>query len=249
MRLLMAEILGKATGCSGGRGGSMHLISPSAGVAGTVPLVAATISLAMGAALSFKLRGQRRVSVSFFGDGAVEEGTTHETMNWAAAHQLPILFVCENNFFASHLSLLERRAKDNLVELAQAHGMFGARVDGNDALAVRAATMEAVERARGGAGPTFMEARTYRWRGHVGPSMDSDVGVQRSREVIEWMKKDPVAKIRQQLIEVGMTSSGLDDIAREAQSEVEDAVEFARESPYPDASELLDHVYAIGEQS
>ena len=186
---MFAEILGRATGCSGGRGGSMHLFAPDVGILGTVPLVAATVPLAVGAALASKLRRERAVAVSFFGDGAMEEGGTQESLNMAALYRLPVVFVCENNFYASHLGLLERRAADNIVDLAAAHGLAGERVDGNDVEAVHRAAARAVARARSGDGPTMLECRTYRWRGHVGPSWDMDVGVKRKDELQEWLPR------------------------------------------------------------
>lgn len=243
---MMAELYGKATGCSKGRGGSMHLVAPDAGILGTVPLVAATIPLAVGAALASKLRGDRRVSVSFFGDGATEEGHFHESVNLAALYRLPVIFVCENNFYASHMSLLERRTKDNIVQAAEAHGVSGVRTDGNDVLAVYRAAAEAVERARSGEGPTLIECRTYRWRGHVGPSWDMDVGVKRKDELKDWLPKDPVARARRRLQEWGVSSDTLERLEQEIRDNVEGAVAFARNSPYPDSSELHRYVYTSG---
>src|SRR5205823_7507370 len=136
LKELIAEIYGKATGCSKGRGGSMHLVAPEVGILGTVPLVAATIPLAVGTALASKLRGDDRVSVSFFGDGATEEGHFHESLNLAAVYRLPVLFVCENNLYSSHMHLLERRACDNVDRAGEAHGLPSVRVDGNGVVAV-----------------------------------------------------------------------------------------------------------------
>lgn len=243
LKTMMAEIFGKATGCSKGRGGSMHVIAPEVGILGTVPLVAATIPLAVGAGLASKLRGERRVSVSFLGDGAVEEGHFHESMNLAALYKLPVIFVCENNLYASHMSLAERRAEDNIVEAAQAHGMPGLRLDGNDVLAIYQAAAEAVTRARNDMGPTLLECRTYRWRGHVGPSWDMDVGVKRKDELKEWFPKDPIQRLRARLSARGVSNHEFDHIAQSIRGEVEAAVAFARESPYPDASDLFGHVF------
>ncbi len=248
MEKLMNELYGKATGCSRGRGGSMHLVAPEVRILGTVPIVAATIPIAVGAAMASQLRGDGRVSVSFFGDGAMEEGTFHESMNLAASRGLPVIFVCENNFYSSHLHLLERRAKDNLAQSAEAHGMHGQRVDGNDAIAVYQASMEAVERARRGAGPTFLECRTYRWRGHVGPAMDMDVGVKRKDELKEWLDRDPIPRLRAWLLDRGTELKDLDTEVQEANKEVEDAIAGARAAPYPDTGELGWYVFkAAGE--
>lgn len=243
LRAMMAEIFGKATGCSRGRGGSMHLVQPDIGIYGTVPLVAATIPLAVGAGLASQLRGDKRVAVAFFGDGATEEGHFHESMNLAALYKLPVVFVCENNFYASHMALAERRADDNIVKAAETHGMPGLRLDGNDVIAVYEAAKEAVPRARDGHGPTLLECRTYRWRGHVGPSWDMDVGVRRKDELKDWLPRDPVKRLREYLLGMGLAHLTFDEMEREVRGEVEAAVEFARESPYPDSSDLLAHLF------
>jgi len=221
----------------------MHLIDPEAGVLGTVPLVGATISLAVGSALASKLQGDGKVTVSFFGDGAVEEGTFHESMNLAAHRKLPIVFVCENNFYSSHLHLDERRARDNIVEIGGAHGMPGERVDGNDVTEVYSAAAKAVDQARRGAGPTFLECRTYRWRGHVGASLDMDVGVKRKDELAEWLKRDPLVRTERALTSLGMDPAELETIRGAANEEVAEAIRVARGLPPPDPTELLSYVY------
>ena len=243
LRAMMAELHGKATGCSKGRGGSMHLVAPEVGVLGTVPLVAATIPMAVGAALATKLRRDARVSVSFFGDGATEEGHFHESLNLAAVYRLPVLFVCENNLYSSHMQLLERRACDNIDRAGEAHGLPGVRIDGNDVVAVYRAAAMAVERARQGEGPALLECRTYRWRGHVGASWDMDVGVKRKDEFKDWLSKDPIARAGQQLRALGAEELELDRVMHDVRREVDEAVTFARESPYPAVSGLLEHVY------
>lgn len=240
MKLLMAEMYGKATGCSKGRGGSMHLLATEVGLMGTVPIVSATIPLAVGAGLAAKIRRENRVSVSFFGDGTMEEGTFHESMNMAAVYKLPVLFVCENNLYSSHMPLLERRVKDNLVQAAETHGMPGVRLDGNDVEVVYEASRQAVEGARVGRGPTFLECRTYRWRGHVGSSWDMDVGVKRKDELKDWLPKDPIAKLRKA---IGESDAYFDRIEEQIRREIEESLTFAKNSPFPDPSELLQHVY------
>ena len=240
---LLAEILGKTTGCSTGRGGSMHLIDTAVGVMGTVPLVGATIPLAAGAAWASKLRGDGRVAVAFFGDGATEEGHFHESLNLASLFRLPVLFVCENNFYSTHMPLAERRPKDNIVQSADLHGMPGVRVDGNDVMEVYESARAAVKRARDGQGPTLLECRTYRWRGHVGPAWDLDVGEQRRRELEEWLPKDPLPRLRRRIVEAGGRLDEFDTMEQEVRADIEAAVRFARDSPTPDPSELLQHVY------
>ncbi len=201
---LFAEVLLKVTGCSGGRGGSMHLLAREAGVLGTVPIVAATVPLAAGAAFAYKMRGEETVAVSFFGDGTMEEGPVHESMNLAALYRLPLLFVCENNLYSSHLHWSERRAADNIYRAGELHSIPGERVDGNDVEAVYQSARQAVERARRGAGPSFIECRTFRWRGHVGASYDLDVGVERRGELADWIGRDPIARVADQLAEAGV---------------------------------------------
>ena len=249
MRAMMAEILGRATGCSKGRGGSMHLFAPEVGVLGTVPLVAATIPLAVGAGLASKLRGDGRVSVAFFGDGATEEGHFHESLNLAALHRLPVIFVCENNFYASHMQLLKRRAKDNIPVSGKAHGMPGIRVDGNDVVSVYIAAAEAAGMARSGEGPTLIECRTYRWRGHVGPSWDMDVGVKRKNELRDWLPKDPVAQLRKRMIHQDIDQSALSRYEQRARAEVEDALAFGQQSPYPDPSQMMNYVFGSASEN
>lgn len=243
LRALMAELYGKATGCARGRGGSMHLVAPAVGILGTVPLVGATIPLAVGAALAARLRGDGRVSVAFFGDGATEEGHFHESLNLAALHRLPVLFVCENNLYASHMTLPERRPQDNIVEAARLYGIPGIRVDGNDVAEVYQAAAEAVERAREGEGPCLIECRTYRWRGHVGPGWDLDVGANRRTELEKWMARDPISRVRRTLVDLGVPEEDFTAALASAREEVEQAVAYAQQSPYPPANEVLDHVF------
>jgi pyruvate dehydrogenase E1 component alpha subunit len=243
LNAMIAEIFGRKTGCCEGRGGSMHLFAAEQGILGTVPLVAATIPLAAGAAMAAKLRHDGRVSVAFFGDGAMEEGHCHETLNMAALYKLPMVFVCENNLYASHMGLLERRAQDNIQSAADAHGLPGVRLDGNDAIAVYGAAAEAVARARSGDGPTLLECRTFRWRGHVGPSWDIDVGVKRRDELKDWLWRDPIPRLRRWLVERGCRTEELDAIDDRVRNDVQTAIESARIAPFPDAADLLRHVF------
>ena len=243
LRAMLAEIFGKATGCSRGRGGSMHLFAGDVGLLGTVPLVTATVPLAVGAALASRLRDDGLVSVAFFGDGAMEEGHFHESLNMAALYRLPVIFVCENNFYASHLQLLERRVADNLAQAAQFHGAVGVRVDGNDVVAVYESATEAVARAREGEGPTLIECRTYRWRGHVGPSTNEDVGLKRKDELKEWLPRDPIRRARERLQAGGATHEYFEEVDERVRIEVNEAVAYARESPVPPESDLGRHVF------
>ena len=249
LRALIAELYGKATGCAQGRGGSMHLIAQDVGILGTVPLVAATIPLAVGSALASKLRHDRRVSVAFFGDGAMEEGHCHESLNLAALYRLPLVFVCENNLYASHLGLLERRAHDRLEKFGDAHGVAALRVDGNAVESVYLHACDAVARARSGRGPTLLVCDTYRWRGHVGAAWDMDVGVKRRDELQQWLERDPVASLAHRLHELGIPDG---DVAQERTlivQEIEDAVRFARDSPSPEPRDVPAHVFTPGRRA
>ncbi len=240
LEALFAEILGKTTGCSGGRGGSMHLLAEEQGILGTVPIVAGTVPLAVGAAMAYKMRKEARVAVAFFGDGTVEEGHVHESMNLAALYRLPVVFICENNLYSSHQHWTERRVADNLDRAGEFHSIPGGRVDGNDVEIVHGAAGAAVARARGGHGPSFLECRTFRWRGHVGASFDLDVGVKRREELPEWIARDPLARIEERMREAGCYE--FDD--RAVREEVEVALEGARAAPFASAERVLDHVFA-----
>jgi len=192
---LLAEILGKDSGCSRGMGGSMHLRDVAHNFWGSVPIVSATIPIAVGAGLAAQMDGGDALAVSFFGDGATEEGVSHESMNLASVKKLPVVFVCENNLFSSHLHISLRQPADSTCRFAEAHCVPWRRVDGNDVVAVAAAMAEAADHARAGEGPFFIEAVTYRWRGHVGPSEDIDVGVKRKDDLALWKKRDPIARL------------------------------------------------------
>ena len=187
----------------------MHLLAPEQGILGTVPIVAGTVPLAAGAAMAYKLRNEPNVALAFFGDGTLEEGHVHESMNLAALYRLPVIFLCENNLYSSHMHWSERRIPDNLDQAGEFHSAPGQRVDGNDVEAVFDAMVIAVARARSGEGPSFLECRTFRWRGHVGASSDVDVGVQRRGE-LAWLESDPIARVEERLREAsgGSTRRG-----------------------------------------
>jgi pyruvate dehydrogenase E1 component alpha subunit len=239
---MFAEILGKETGCSRGRGGSMHLIAQEQGILGTVPIVAATVPLAVGAAMAYKMRREERVAVAFFGDGTLEEGHVHESLNLAALYRLPVIFVCENNLYASHMHWSQRRVADNLHQAGSFHSVPGERLDGNDVTAVWQAAHRAVQLARRGGGPTLLECRTFRWRGHVGASFDLDVGVQRRGELSAWLVQDPIARVEQELGASGEMNRAADAI----QLEIEQALDSARRAPDPSPSRVREHVFVKG---
>lgn len=243
LKALMAEIYCRVDGCSKGRGGSMHIIAQEVGLLGTVPMVAGTIPVGVGAGLSAKLRGSGQVSVTFFGDSATEEGVFHEAVNFAALHRLPVLFVCENNAFSSHLRLHRRRPIEDIASLVAPYGIPSKRLDGNDVLVVHDAAAEAVRRARFGQGPSFLEFVTHRWRGHVGPNYDLDVGIRDEGEVESWMARCPIRNLEAKLAAQGVPASRFEAIWEEAKQEVEDAVVFARASPSPAPESVHDHVF------
>jgi len=243
---LIAEVLGKAVGTSRGMGGSMHLFGRDFGFHGSVPIVGATIPIAVGAGLAAKLDGGDSIAVAFFGDGATEEGVFHESMNLAVVYGLPVLFVCENNLFSSHLDIEYRQPSDRIGRYAEAHRMGSLTVDGNDLLAVEAAADELVGAARRGAGPALLEAVTYRFRGHVGPNEDIDVGVHRRMEDVQaWKRRCPIRRLQDGLVAAGIaTTAGLAALDQEVAAEVAEAVVLARRAGYPEPSALLDLVYA-----
>ncbi len=236
MKGLMAELFGKKTGCSGGWGGSMHLIDPQKGFMGTTAIVAGQIPLAVGAALSFQMRGQKKVAVVFFGDGACEEGVWHESLNFASLKKLPVVFVCENNLYAVKARLADRQAKDNIFERAKNYGLPGVRVDGNDVVEVFETARQAVERARKGQGPSLIEARTYRWRQHCENTFfDQDILEGRpKKEYAEWLKRCPVKSFEKRLLKAGIIKkSEIADMKEGLGREINQAVVFAGKSPWP----------------
>ena len=243
---LFAEVLGRATGCSFGRGGSMHIFGEDIGFYGSVPIVSATIPIALGAALAAQKDGQGALAVSYFGDGSAEEGVFHESLNLAALWSLPILFVCENNLYSSHLDIKLRQPSDTIARFAQANGIPFHIVDGNDVVTVAATARELIERARCGEGPGFLEAVTYRWRGHVGPKEDIDVGLRRKEDDLKaWKKRDPIERLVKALVARGdINWDDFDDMVSERRAEVRAALKRARAAPYPDPGTLVDYVYA-----
>jgi len=242
---LMSEVLGKVDGCSKGMGGSMHLFDDSIGFCGSVPIVGATIPIAAGAALAIKMSKKNSLAVSYFGDGATEEGVFHETLNIAATFKLPILFVCENNLFSSHLDIGLRQPNDMVSRFAVSHDMDSIVVDGNDVGAVASCSQSLIEKIRAGGGPAFIECVTYRWRGHVGPNEDIDVGVRRKPEdLISWKNRDPISRLRLAILNNKMGDiKDLTDIENEIELKIKASLERANRAPYPSDENLLGMVY------
>ena len=238
---MMAELLGKKTGYCKGKGGSMHVADASVGILGATAVVGSGIPIAVGAGLSCKLRKTDQVVGCFFGDGASNQGTFHEALNMAALWKLPVIFVCENNLYAMGTRISRAAAIKNLADRAGAYGMLGVAVDGNDVVAVYKAAKEAVERARNGDGPTLIECKTYRHKGH---SRFDPAKYRPSEEVREWMKKDPILRFRKKLIEEGiLTEEEADQIDERITKAAKAAARFALESPYPEPEEALEDVF------
>jgi acetoin:2,6-dichlorophenolindophenol oxidoreductase subunit alpha len=242
---LFAEVLGKADGASRGMGGSMHLCAHSVGFHGSVPLVGATIPIAVGAALAAMMQGSGDVGVAYFGDGATEEGVLHESLNLASLYRLPVLFVCENNLFSSHLDIGLRQPSDRIARFAEAHRVAACTIDGNDILAVSRAAQGLLARARAGAGPGFLEAVTYRHRGHVGWMDDIDVGVRRKMEdLVVWKKRDPIQRLEGAMVRAEIVSrEQLAEGQAALQARIQSACERAIAAPYPPVSTLLRSVF------
>jgi TPP-dependent pyruvate/acetoin dehydrogenase alpha subunit len=244
---LIAEVYGKETGCSRGRGGSMHIISSEIGMLGSAPIVAGTIPLALGAALASKIRKEKKVTVSFFGDGAAGEGVLYESLNFAALRRLPIIFACENNFYSTHMPIRECRPKNNIFEIGKPFCIESYRVDGNDVLKVYEVSKKAVGQCRKGQGPVLIEFITYRLRGHVGPD-DNIQGTHtdiRSKEEVEaWRKKDTIRRFEAFLIKNRiLKKEDLRTINQEVEEEVKEAHRYAQMSPYPNPNDLTKYVF------
>ncbi|MDP6403128.1 MAG: thiamine pyrophosphate-dependent dehydrogenase E1 component subunit alpha [SAR202 cluster bacterium] len=242
----MAELLGKSTGYCKGKGGSMHLADFSIGILGESGIVASALPVAVGAGLGSKMQGTDRVVVSFFGDGASNQGACHEAMNLASIWNLPVIFLCENNQYAVTTSFKESVAVENISDRASAYNMPGVLVDGQDALAMYEATKAAVARARAGDGPSLIEGRTYRYEDH-------SEGLQRivrdpyrtDEEIEEWRKRDPIELHKTALVGQGVASQQeIDAVQAEVAAAIEEALEFARQSPYPEPEELTEDLYA-----
>ncbi len=240
----MAELMGKASGFCRGRGGSMHIYDKNVGVLGSYGIVGAGIPIATGVAYSYKLQGIKQVVVSFFGDGAVNHGTFHESLNMASLWGLPVIFCCENNGWAQFSAQAQTTKVTNIASKAKAYDIPSVRVDGDDVLAVYEAAKKAVERARKGEGPTFLECLTHRWYGHyVGDSQT----YRTPEELNECRQFDPIPRLEAYLIEQNILSpDSAKEIRNKVKAEIEEAVQFAEQSPLPEAKEALEYVYFEG---
>lgn len=241
---MFAELLGKAGGYNRGKGGSMHIVDMRLGILGANGIVAGGLGIAAGAALSAKVRHEDRVSVAFFGDGALNEGLFYETANIASLWKLPVVYVMENNAYGEYTST-ERSTAGSGPARAQAMEIPAMSVDGNDIFAVYNAARWAIDRARAGNGPAFIECHTYRWRGHHMGDQGDTYGYRSQAEIESWTKKDPIPRFAQRLLTEGLIdAAALVAIDSDVQQQITDAVEFAKQAPFPDPSEVYEHVYA-----
>ncbi|MBI5447021.1 MAG: thiamine pyrophosphate-dependent dehydrogenase E1 component subunit alpha [Deltaproteobacteria bacterium] len=246
LKPMMAELHGKATGCCRGKGGSMHLVDLSSGFLGATPIVGSSIPIAVGAAFGTVMRGEDRVTAVFFGDGATEEGTFCESLNFAALKRLPVVFVCENNHFSVYSPLSVRQPEGHrIATVARGHGVEAFQGDGNDAVEVHDLARRAVEKARSGGGPTFLEFETYRWREHCGPNFDDDLGYRGKADADRWRCRCPVDRLRSELLAAGeATAEEVEAMEARIRAEVEEAVAFAAESPFPSEDTLVEDLFA-----
>ena len=240
---MMAEVMGKATGYCRGKGGSMHIADMSLGILGANGIVGGGFGIATGAGLSIKFQKSKQVSICFFGDGAANQGIFFEVMNYAAIWTLPVVYICENNHYGEYTPVERVTAGQCIADRAKPFGIPATVVDGNDVLAVHEATIEAVERARSGQGPSLIECDTYRHPGHhVG---DPGTFYRAKEEIEEWKNKDPIERLKQSLIEQDKaTEAELNAVEQDVDRELAEAVESAKAAPYPDVEEVREHVYA-----
>ena len=246
VRKAMAELLGKRTGYCKGKGGSMHLADFSIGILGESGILGSSIPTAVGAALGSVLQHNDRVAVAFFGDGASNEGAFHESINLAAVWKLPVIFLCENNQYAVTSSFRDMVAVDNISDRAAAYNIPGVLVDGQDVVAMHEAVSQAVARARAGQGPSLIEGRTYRYEDHsLGLGRIVKVTYREDEEVEQWKLRDPIDIHTKLLLSQQVaTQAEIDQVDQEVQDQIREALEFARQSPYPEPSELFEDMFA-----
>lgn len=246
LKAMIAELYGKETGCCHGVGGSMHLIDLSVGFLGAVPIVGSTIPIGVGVAFGNVMRKHPGVTIVYLGDGAVEEGVFYESMNFAALKKLPVVFLCENNFYSVYSNLSVRQPEGReIYKIAQAHDIESAQGDGNNVLEVYELAGRAIEKARNGRGPTFLEFKTYRWREHCGYDYDNHIGYRTQEEFEQWKSRCPLSMMRAKLLSENiLAEKDLSKMQQEINVEIEEAVRFAYASPLPKKERLYMNVYA-----
>ena len=243
---MIAEIYGKATGCSKGRGGSMHLIDTEVGFMGSTAIVSNSIPIGAGLGLSIQLNKTDQISCIFLGDAAVEEGVFSETVNFCAQRKLPVLFICENNFYSVYSPLEVRQPeKRSIAKMVNSMGIPSYEGDGNDAFSIYSNVINLLTKIREKGGPAFIEYETYRWREHCGPNYDNDIGYRTEEEFLSWKKKDPIPRMRDSLIGENIcTENEIFKIQKLVKEEVLEAFIFAINSPFPDPQEAFESEYA-----
>ena len=242
---MIAELYGRDIGCCGGRGGSMHMIDQSVGFMGATPIVGGTVPLAVGSAWASKLMNDRLVTTVYFGDGCFEEGVLHESMNFAALHQLPVLFVCENNDFSVYTKLELRQPKRPIFKVAEAHSIKSQKADGNDIELVHKISSDAVAEIRNGSGPQFLEFSAYRWREHCGPDFDDHLNYRTHEEVELGKKACPVLRYKDQLFNNGdLTDQIINEISEKIEIEINQVLEKAKAARLPTLQDAMNHQYA-----
>jgi len=246
IKAMLAEIFGKSTGCSSGKGGSMHLIDRSVGFMGSTAIVGNTIPVGVGIGLSNKINKNNFVSCVFLGDAAVEEGVFHEAANFAVLHKLPVLFICENNLYSVYSPLHVRQPSDRQIyKWIEAYGMESHCADGNNPIEASLLISSSVEKIRSGMGPIFLEFSTYRWREHCGPNYDNEIGYRSVEEYEKWKDIDPLKRLKNELIEKGwLNEDTYEKLISALNLKVEEAFRFAEDSPFPDQSDAYNHVLA-----
>ena len=244
LKYMMAELFGKKTGYCKGKGGSMHIADIDIGILGANGIAGGGIPIAVGAALSAKMRRTDQVTACFFGDGSSNNGTFHEGLNFASVHRLPVVFICENNLFGISVSQKQHQAIQDISIRSVAYNMPGITIDGNDVLAVYKASGKAIQRAKAGEGPTLVECKTYRWRGHHEGDPNQGKRYRTMGEVQEWMKKCPIRRFEEKLVRDNIfTKIRAKKIWEGVEKEIEEAVAFANQSPFPDPQDIYEDVY------
>ncbi|MCB1165351.1 MAG: thiamine pyrophosphate-dependent dehydrogenase E1 component subunit alpha [Leptospiraceae bacterium] len=246
LRAMLAEIYGKATGCSGGRGGSMHLSDPSVGFIGSTAIVGNSMPVGVGLGLSLQLQNSSAISVVYLGDGSIEEGVFYESVNFAVVRNLPVFFVCENNFYSVYSPLKVRQPEGRVIhEMISGWGLPTMHGDGNDVEEAYRLATACVDRIRRGEGPVFLELTTYRWREHCGPNYDNDIGYRTEEEFVAWKEKDPVSVYREMILRSEIaTERELSLVSEGIRKEVDGAFEFAERSEFPSSESAYQKVFA-----
>ena len=245
LKVMLAELYGKSTGCAKGKGGSMHLIDLESGFFGSVPIVGSTIPIAVGVAWAFKLKKSSNIVTVFLGDGATEEGVFFESLDFASLKNVPILFVCENNFYSVYSNLKVRQAPQRKISvLAESHGIKTFTGDGNDVQQVSEITQESIRHIKDNNAPAFLEFETFRWLEHCGPNLDDELGYREQGELKKWMKRCPIEAYKNTIIKKSIvTESEIAKMIEKINSEINDAFNFAKESVFPELDLLSKHIY------